>query len=397
MLNHLQQANPDPILQLIELYNNDPREDKIDLGVGVFKDESGKTPVMKAIKQAEEQLLNTQESKAYVGMAGNQAFNQAMAHLIFGQDTNLSRVRGIQATGGSGALKILAEMLYTASNKKRIWVSNPTWGNHFPIFQRVGFEIEHYPYLDLVTREVNEDALLEQFQKFNSDDIVLLHGVCHNPSGAELSQTMWQEIARLANQNGFLPFVDLAYQGFGNSLEEDCYGVRTLFQNVPEMVVASSCSKNFGLYKERIGASFIVSNEKKVADVARDHTYVAARTAYSMPPDHGASCVELILNNKDMRQLWEQELDTNRNRILSIREKLAATLRERSGHHHWDFIARHRGMFSLLVINEHQRQRLIDEYAIYCVTGGRINIAGLKDSTQISRFVDAIINVTSES
>lgn len=395
MFSNLQPAKTDPILQLIELYKNDPREDKIDLGVGVFKDESGQTPVMQAVQQAQQILQQSETSKAYVGMAGNSGFNNSMAQLIFGDTFDASRIRGVQAAGGCGALKILAEMLFTASQKKRIWVSDPTWGNHFPIFQRVGFEIQSYPYLNLATREVDEEALLAQFKQFNADDIVLLHGVCHNPSGAELSQDAWQEIAKLANLNGFFPFVDLAYQGFGNSLEADSYAVRTLTSQVPELVVASSCSKNFGLYRERVGAAFIVADNKARADIARDHTYIAARTAYSMPPNHGASCVDIILQDNALRQLWESELNANRNRILMLREQLADALRQRSGDTKWDFIAKHRGMFSLLVISETQRQKLIDDYGIYCVNGGRINIAGLKDEAQINRFADALIHVTS--
>jgi len=384
----------DPIIKLVDLYKNDPRPDKIDVGIGVFKDANGQTPIMEAVRIAETRLHDAQTTKAYVGLAGDESFNHAMVNLVFGEVSSKDRVRGVQTPGGCGALRMLSDMLFRIAADKTLWVSDPTWGNHYPIFKQTGFTVDAYPYLDRHTKTAREDEMLAKLSTLGSHDIVLLHGCCHNPSGAELSHAAWDEIASLSAKNGFFPFVDLAYQGLGNSPEEDAYGIRALAENVESMVVASSCSKNFGLYRERVGCALLMGETRKRADIARGHILSAARSSYSMPPDHGAALVSLIMSDDDLRENWERELTTMRNRILNLRRQLSDTLKHKTGTGEWDFIADHRGMFSLLVLDQARTDRLINDHGVYSVAGGRINIAGLRNDEQVENFADALIAVT---
>ena len=384
----------DPIIKLLGMYRADPRPEKIDVGVGVFKDSNGQTPIMKSVKIAEQTLHEMQTTKSYVGLAGDEVFNEQIAGLVFGQSHDSSRVRAVQTPGGCGALRMLSDMLFRVAGDKTVWVSEPTWGNHYPIFRQSGFNVAAYPYLDRKTKTVDIDALMGKLSRFGSADIVVLHGCCHNPSGAELRREDWDEIAQLSAKNGFFPYVDFAYQGFGNSLEDDAYGIRALADKVESMVVASSCSKNFGLYRDRVGCALLLGSTAQLADLARDHILSAARSAYSMPPDHGAAIVAQILSDPTLYQCWEDELTNMRKRMLSIRKKLSNQLREKSASARWDFIANHRGMFSLLVLNDQQVGSLIDDYAVYAVAGGRINIAGIKDDNQLAQFADALVAVT---
>ena len=387
-------TDQDPIIKLLGMYRADPRPEKIDVGVGVFKDSNGQTPIMKSVKIAEQTLHEMQTTKSYVGLAGDEVFNEQIAGLVFGQSHDSSRVRAVQTPGGCGALRMLSDMLFRVAGDKTVWVSEPTWGNHYPIFRQSGFNVAAYPYLDRKTKTVDIDALMGKLSRFGSADIVVLHGCCHNPSGAELRREDWDEIAQLSAKNGFFPYVDFAYQGFGNSLEDDAYGIRALADKVESMVVASSCSKNFGLYRDRVGCALLLGSTAQLADLARDHILSAARSAYSMPPDHGAAIVAQILSDPTLYQCWEDELTNMRKRMLSIRKKLSNQLREKSASARWDFIANHRGMFSLLVLNDQQVGSLIDDYAVYAVAGGRINIAGIKDDNQLAQFADALVAVT---
>lgn len=394
MFEKLDALSGDPILRLIGLYRDDPRPDKIDVGVGVFRTETGQTPVMRAVKQAEQRLHDSQTSKSYIGIAGDPVFGQAMIDLVFADSTDKNRIRAVQAPGGSGALRICADMLYHTAPEKTVWVSDPTWGNHIPIFEAAGFSVKKYPYLDTTTKQVDEPRMLEALAQMGSDDIVLLHGCCHNPTGSDISPEGWDKIADLVNEKGFLPFIDLAYQGFGLGLDEDLYGTRKLAANVTNLVVTSSCSKNFGLYRDRVGCALIVTDNTQTADITQSHLCSAARVAYSMPPDHGAALVGLIMTDKTLRQEWEQELKEMRDRILNLRAQLAQKMAEVTGTNHWDFINQHRGMFSLLCLNQQQTDTLIDQHAIYIVNGGRINIAGLQNETQVKRFAECLAAVT---
>ena len=395
MLEKFAPTPEDPIIKTIELFRKDPREHKIDVGVGVFKDHRGHTPIMAAVRKAEQLLHDEQTTKTYVGLAGDEQFNDSIASLVFGDSESRSRVRAVQAPGGCGALSVLTTMLSEIARDHTVWISDPTWGNHYPLIQHGGFEIRAYPYFDPETKAVRDEALLDTLKTMGSSDIVFLHGCCHNPTGAELSHAMWDEIAAICAKNGIFPFVDLAYQGFGDSLKADVYGVRTLAARVESMVVASSCSKNFGIYRDRVGCAMLLANSEAVADIARGHILTAARSSYSMPPDHGAAIVARILNDTDLRSEWESELTEMRNRILGLRRQLSDVLRRKSGTDRWDFIADHRGMFSTLVLDQQQTDTMMEQHAVYTVAGGRINIAGFKDDRQIERFADVLIEVTS--
>ncbi|NKB78168.1 MAG: aminotransferase class I/II-fold pyridoxal phosphate-dependent enzyme [Gammaproteobacteria bacterium] len=395
MFEKLAPTPEDPIIKLIGLYKNDPRSNKIDVGIGVFKDNNGNTPIMESVRLAETRIHDAQTTKAYVGLAGDENFNQTMIDLIFGDHNGKERIRAVQTPGGCGALRLLSDMLFRAASDRTIWVSDPTWGNHYPVFRQAGFKVDSYPYLNRETKTVNEDEMLSKISQLGTNDIVLLHGCCHNPTGAELSEEAWDEVGNLAAKNGFFPYVDLAYQGFGNSLSQDAYGVRTLMEKVESMVVAASCSKNFGLYRERVGCALMVGKTSEEVDLARSNILTAARSSYSMPPDHGAAVVNLIMNSPDLKSTWETELTAMRNRILSLRKQASDVLREKTDSEKWDFIEHHRGMFSLLVLNQEQTDALMHEHAVYAVAGGRINIAGLRNDEQLNAFADALVAVTS--
>jgi aromatic-amino-acid transaminase len=394
MFENIAPTPQDPIIKLIGLYREDPREDKIDVGVGVFKDANGDTPIMKAVRVAEQRLHDSQTTKTYVGLAGDESFNQQIADLVFGTSGGRERVQAVQMPGGCGALRVLAEMLQRVGGSRTVWASDPTWGNHYPIFQGSGFEVRPYPYLNRDTKTVDVDAMMGQLSKLGTDDIVLLHGCCHNPTGAELLPADWDAIADLAAHNGFFPFVDLAYQGFGNSREQDVYSVRKLGETVESMVVASSCSKNFAIYRDRVGCAMVLGENPEVSRIARGHILTTSRSSFSMPPDHGGAIVAMILSDPELRQVWEAELTSMRTRMLSLRKDLSDMLREKTGSDRWDFIASHRGMFSLLVLEDDQVESLRNDHAVYAVAGGRINIAGLKDRDQAEQFADALVAVT---
>ncbi len=395
MFEQFEPTPQDPIIKLIGMFRDDPRPDKIDVGVGVFRDANGETPIMDCVREAEQNLHDTQTTKAYVGLAGDEVFNSQITKLVFGDSDHMDRIRGVQTPGGCGALRMLSDMLYRIASDRTFWVSDPTWGNHYPIFQQSGFKVDAYPYLNRETKTVDVDALMGKLATLGKKDIVVLHGCCHNPSGAELRPQDWDEIAALAAKNGFLPYVDLAYQGFGDSLEDDAYGTRALANAVESMVVASSCSKNFGLYRDRVGCAMLMGRSPAIADIARGHILSTARSSYSMPPDHGGAMVAQILSDPSLRQSWETELTSMRERMLGIRKKLSTMLREKSGSDQWDFIADHRGMFSLLVLDDQQVDSLRNDHGVYAVAGGRVNIAGIKDDAQLGQFADALVAVTS--
>ncbi|MGY0399264.1 MAG: amino acid aminotransferase [Ostreibacterium sp.] len=394
MFEQLTELADDPILRLIGLYRDDPRLDKIDVGVGVFRTPTGSTPIMRAVREAEQQLYNLQTTKSYIGLAGDPLFNEAIIDLVFSNSVDKSRIRGVQAPGGSGALRISADMLYKSMPNKTIWVSDPTWFNHIPIFEAAGFTVKKYPYLNPNTRMVDEVKVIEALSQRGSNDIVLLHGCCHNPTGADLSPAAWDSIAEMADKRGFLPFIDLAYQGFGEGLDADLYGVRKMAASVTDLVVTNSCSKNFGLYRDRVGCAMVMAKDSNIADISKSHLTVASRVAYSVPPDHGAATVAIIMNNPELRTIWENELTEMRNRILDLRHRLATKMQETTQTNDWDFIQQHRGMFSLLCLSKNQTDTLINEHSIYIVNGGRINIAGLKDDEQITRFAHCLTTVT---
>lgn len=393
MLEALTAAPEDTILALVSAFRADPREAKIDLGVGIYRDAEGKTPVLQAVRAAEQRLYDSQTTKAYVGISGDAGFNAQMARLVFGDALPADRLRVMQTPGGGGGVRILAELAKRANPDATLWLSEPTWPNHAPIAHAAGLEIRRYPYFDAATKGVRVEEMLAALATAGPGDVVVLHGCCHNPTGAELLPEHWQAIARLAVERGFLPFLDFAYQGFGDGLEEDAASVRLLAREVPEMLVAASCSKNFGLYRDRVGAAFILGRTPAEADIAQGQLSGIVRANYSMPPDHGAAVVRIILEDEALRRQWVRELDQMRTRMLALREALAGALREKTGGDDYDFLARHRGMFSLIGTTPEQVDRLSAEHGIYLVRSGRINVAGLKED-QIERFTDALLAAT---
>ncbi|MBZ9660677.1 aspartate/tyrosine/aromatic aminotransferase [Mesorhizobium sp. ESP-6-4] len=392
MFETLQPAPADKILALIGLYRNDPRPGKVDLGVGVYKDIDGKTPVMRAVREAEKRLLASQDTKTYLGLAGDTGFNAAMIKLAFGEKADHSRIRAAQAPGGSGALRLVAELVQRTRPGATVWLSDPTWPNHLPVMRAAGLQVRDYPYFDAASGAVRFDEMLAALKVANSGDVVLLHGCCHNPTGANLDIAQWAKVADVLLDRGLLPFVDIAYQGFGEGLDADAAGLRLLAGKVPEMVVASSCSKNFAVYRDRVGAAMIMAKDGAQADVAMSQMLAAARALYSMPPDHGAAAVRMVLEDAALRKDWGTELEEMRLRMFRLRVAFAEALRRQSNSDRFDFVASHRGMFSRLGLTEAQVERLRAEHAVYMVGDSRINVAGLPEDG-MDDLAKAIVSV----
>ncbi|MBY4677547.1 amino acid aminotransferase [Marinobacterium arenosum] len=393
MFEHLKALPQDPILQLMLQYRADERSNKIDLGIGIYKDEQGNTPVMQAVKLAEQRLLEQETSKSYIGPAGSEGYNNAVAELLLGTGNPLlssGRLTYAQTPGGCGALRMAAEFLKRCNADTRIWVSNPTWGNHIPLLGGAGLAIEQYRYYDKNTHGVAFDEMMEDLKQARAGDVVLLHGCCHNPSGADLSLEQWQAVSDLVVEKGLLPFVDIAYQGLGQGLDQDAAGLRLIAAAVPEMVVAASCSKNFGLYRERTGFLMLLSANAEQAANSASQLFSTIRSHYSMPPSHGAAVVETILGDAELRQNWQQELDGMTHRILNLRQQLVQQMALRDLD--MAFIAQQQGMFSFLGLSPEQVARMKQEHAIYMVDSSRVNVAGL-NSNNIETIADALAKV----
>jgi aspartate/tyrosine/aromatic aminotransferase len=391
MFENLEAASPDAIYAVMAAVRADPRPHKIDLSIGVYHDRARRTPIMAAVRDAERRLLETEATKSYLDLAGHDRFNAGMTALVFGEAAG-GRIRAAQTPGGTGAVRVLAELIGRARPDAWMWLSAPTWPNHPAIMRAAGLEMRNYPYFDPATSEVRADAMLEALGQAGQGDVVLLHGCCHNPTGAELTPEHWDAIADLALARGFLPFVDFAYQGFGDGLEEDAAGVRRLAAKVPQMVVAASCSKNFGLYRDRVGCAFVLGASPERADVMLGQLLGVARANYSSPPAHGAAVVGTILDDAALRAAWRAELDGMRAHMLGLRGMLAGSLRARGNSDRFDFVERHRGMFSLIGASPEQVQHLRDEHAVHMVGSGRINIAGLPEA-EVDRVADALVTV----
>jgi len=395
MFQSLQPLPPDPILGLSAAYRADENPKKVDLGVGVYKDANGKTPVMRAVKHAEEFLVNSQETKAYVGPTGAAGYNDIIASMVLGESLKQSlggRRVTVQTPGGCGGLRLAAEFIVKANADATVWVSDPTWANHVPLLGSAGLKIEQYPYYDYDTHSVRFDEMLSCLQQVPAGDLVLLHGCCHNPSGADLTQAQWQAIKEVALSQGFTVFIDLAYQGLGDGLEQDVYGVRLLAEALPELIVVSSCSKNFGLYRERTGALTLICENDAATSAATTLLAAAARANYSMPPDHGAAIVQTVMQNPELQADWDAELKEVRDRINSLRSLLVSSLRAAGLEQDFSFIEREKGMFSFLGVNKAQIQTLINDYSIYLVGSSRINVASINDSN-LDYLVDSVAAV----
>lgn len=380
IFNQVELAPADPILGLTDAFKADPRSDKVNLGVGIYKDESSQTPILKSVKLAEQKLLGNETSKSYLGIEGVQAYNRAVQTLLFGIDSpvmNAERVVTAQAPGGTGSLRVAAEFVVRNTDSKTIWVSNPTWANHNNIFQSAGLEVKQYTYYDAAAHSMDFDGMLADLKYAKHGDLVLLHGCCHNPTGIDLNLSQWEHIAQLCLEKELVPLFDFAYQGFGAGVEEDAQGLRAVANLVPELIVANSFSKNFGLYNERIGAVTIVAKDKQTAETAFSQVKSTIRGNYSNPPAHGALIVATILGDDELKTLWLSELQQMRERIAQMRVLFVDTLKAEGVEQDFSFISSQNGMFSFSGLNKAQVERLKIEFGIYIVGSGRISVAGM--------------------
>ncbi|TPE52221.1 aromatic amino acid transaminase [Amaricoccus solimangrovi] len=377
MLEALNTPAPDKIIELMGLYAADTREDKLDLGVGVYKDAQGRTPIMHAVKAAEKRLWEEQTTKSYVALLGDTEFVEQMRGLIFGEAVPTDRIAGCQTPGGTGAVHQLFELIQRADPEASVWYSDPTWPNHPAMLAHLGIEAKTYRYFDAATCEVDFEGMLADLAGAKVGDVVLLHGCCHNPTGANPTLEQWRTLAELFARRGLVPMIDLAYQGFGDGIDSDVAGLRYMAGQVPEMLVAASCSKNFGLYRDRVGAAFAISSAPNLTPIARGNLASLNRMNFSFPPDHGAKTVAIILGDSGLRMDWVTELEGMRRGMLTLRQSFAEALRRATNSDRYDFVATHRGMFSRLGLTPEQVALLRSDHGIYMTGDSRINIAGL--------------------
>ncbi|MFP1898093.1 amino acid aminotransferase [Lonsdalea quercina] len=395
MFEKISAAPADPILGLADLFRADERPHKINLGIGVYKDETGKTPVLTSVKKAEQYLLENEVSKNYLSIDGLPEFALRTQELLFGKDNDIitnKRARTAQTPGGTGALRVAADFIAHNTTAKRVWISNPTWPNHKNVFAAVGLEVCDYDYYDANTHQLDFDGMVASLNAAQAGDIVLFHGCCHNPTGIDPTAEQWAKLASLSQQKGWLPLFDFAYQGFANGLDEDAQGLRTFAANHQELLVASSYSKNFGLYNERVGACTLIAAESAIAYTAFSQIKAAIRANYSNPPSHGAAVVATILSNDVLRGIWEQELTAMRERIQRMRQLFVNTLQEKGAQQDFSFIIQQNGMFSFSGLNKDQVTRLRDEFGVYAVNSGRVNVAGMTPEN-MAPLCEAIVAV----
>ena len=392
MLENLKEQAPDKIIELIGLYAADTREGKLDLGVGVYKDAAGTTPVMRAVKAAEAKLLAEQDTKKYVGLLGDLSYVDAIRDLVLGDAVPAGRVCGAQEPGGTGAIRQLFELIKAANEGATVWISDPSWPNHEAILNYLGMKVGKYRYFDEATCGVDFAGMKADLEGAAEGDVLLLHGCCHNPTGANITEAEWAEVSEIALAKGLMPMIDIAYQGFGDGLEEDAAGVRIMAAKVPEMLVAASCSKNFGLYRDRVGAALIVSKDEAGTALSKANIAGLNRLNFSFPPDHGAKVVSIIMNDAELRADWAAELEEMRLNMLDLRQGLADALRRETNSDRFDFVAEHRGMFSRLGLSPEQVMKLRTDHAIYMVGDSRINIAGLPKAG-LDKLAKAIASV----
>ena len=381
MLSNLTAQPQDKILALMGAYQADPRLDKIDLGVGVYKDATGTTPIMRAIKSAEQLLWQVQETKSYVGLAGDPAFSAAMYDLVLDGAVSADRLSAVATPGGTGAVRQALELIKIASPKTTVWLSNPTWPNHPSIVKYLGMTLAEYRYFDAENGAVDFDGMLADIKAIPAGDVVLLHGCCHNPTGANLTSEQENQIIAALATSGAIPFVDIAYQGFGDGLDEDARFTRKIASQLPECLIAASCSKNFGIYRERTGILMAISPSASLQAVTQDNMAFLNRQNFSFPPDHGARLVTMILGDDSLRSTWATELEQTRLGMLGLRQHLSDELRQRTNSDRFDFLATHRGMFSRLGVSAEAVETIRTDFGIYMIGDSRINIAGLNAQT----------------
>lgn len=380
MFEQLSYLYPDTILGLMAKFRADPSPQKVDLGVGVFRDLTGNTPVLACVRAAERLLIESQMTKAYVGAAGREEFNASVEELVLGSEhpaRRARRARTLQTPGGCAALRVGAELLRVAASSATVHVSDPSWGNHVPLLGSSGLRLERYPYYDVLGHELLFDAMLERLDQAAAGDVVLVHACCHNPTGADLAPGQWQSLIDLLLRRRLIPFLDLAYQGFGADLTADVAGVRRVAEQLPEVIIATSFSKNLGLYRERVGALITIADDAGSADAVQSQVLQIARSIYSMPPDHGAAIAAHIFADAALRQSWITELTAMRQRIQDMRVLLTRHLRAATGNGAFDFMQHQRGMFSLLGVSTATVDRLRDRHHIYMTGDSRMNLAGI--------------------
>ncbi|CCG86828.1 amino acid aminotransferase [Erwinia piriflorinigrans] len=395
MFERIAAAPADPILGLADLFRADERLDKINLGIGVYKDETGKTPVLASVKKAELYLLENEITKNYLSIDGIADFARCTQELLFGADSKLidsRRARTAQTPGGTGALRVAADFIATQTSAKRVWVSNPSWPNHQNVFAAAGLEVCEYDYYDAASHDLDFNGMLGSLNAAQAGDIVLFHGCCHNPTGIDPTAEQWAQLAELSLAKGWLPLFDFAYQGFARGLEQDAEGLRIFAASHKELIVCSSYSKNFGLYNERVGAFTLVASDAAVADTAFSQVKATIRANYSNPPAHGAAVVGTILSNSTLRAEWEQELTSMRERIQCMRQLFVKTLKEKGAKGDFSFIIAQNGMFSFSGLTKDQVVRLRDEFGVYAVNSGRVNVAGMTEDN-MAQLCEAIVAV----
>jgi len=374
----------DSLLALIALCDADPRPEKIDVGVGVFRDAFGNTPILKVMKEAEQRLLDTQVTKAYLGSAGDKRFAELLRPILLGHHAGDDRIAGLQTPGGCGALRLGFELIATANPHARVFVGTPTWPNHPPIINSVRLQMIDYPYYERGQGAIRFEDMIAALESGEPGDVALLHGCCHNPTGADLSEGQWREVVRVVSERGLIPLIDIAYQGFGRGLDEDAFGVRLMLDACDEAIIAQSCDKNFSVYRDRVGSLFVKTGSRETTKKAMDHVFQRAREMWSMPPDHGAAAVHIVLEDEELHARWLVELTAMRDRINAVRQRIAATDPRLA------FIGRQFGMFSMLPLSKEQVLKLREAQAIYMADSGRFNVVGLGDD-QIDRFTAAVI------
>ncbi|MGL5664787.1 MAG: amino acid aminotransferase [Shewanella sp.] len=382
MFNSLVAMPADPILGLLTQYREDAHPQKVDLGVGVYKDPAGNTPILNCVKKAEKFRLDTETTKVYIGPTGSPQFNTLITELAFGSDHSAiiaNRIRTVSTPGGTGALRVAGDFIKRCNPNAVLWVSDPTWANHTGLFEAAGITVKTYPYYDYDTKSLKFDEMLSALAQVGPNDVVLFHACCHNPSGMDLTTEQWDKVVALTKEQGFTPLIDMAYQGFGDGVDIDAYGVRKMAAAVDNMVLCSSCSKNFGLYRERIGSCSVVAKDANTANIAHSVLLYVVRCLYSMPPAHGAAIVETILGSAELKQEWLDELKVMRDRINGNRAILVEKLKAHGVERDFGFIARQKGMFSFLGVNPEQVARLQKEFSIYMVGSSRISIAGISE------------------
>ncbi|WP_107884651.1 amino acid aminotransferase [Neisseria elongata] len=391
----IEAAPADPILGLGEAFKAETRSNKVNLGIGVYKDAKGNTPIPKAVKEAETRLLANENSKNYLTIDGVAAYNAETQKLLFGADSEIiasKRAKTAQSLGGTGALRIAAEFVKRQTGAKNVWISSPTWPNHNAIFKAVGINIRDYRYYDKASHGLDWDGLIADLSQAEAGDVVLLHGCCHNPTGIDPTPEQWETLAKMSAEKGWLPLFDFAYQGFAHGLEEDAYGLRAFAKLNKELLVASSYSKNFGMYNERVGAFTVVAADADTANRAFSQVKTIIRTLYSNPASHGGNTVAMVLQDVELKAQWVAELDEMRARIKEMRQKFVDLLKEKGAKQDFDFIVKQNGMFSFSGLTPEQVDRLKDEFAIYAVRSGRINVAGIT-ADNIDYLCESIVKV----